>query len=221
MSSHDDRRDHGDHDDHGELVEDGDRRDATGEYSATVLGSHWFTGPAPGARPDRVEGSVLRFGPGVTAQATVPFPVPFPEQGAYGPAPAPGRRRGLRRYALAAAVLAAVLLYLGWQRYGPGVEVRDLAVTTGPGGPACDSAADVTAVVGTNGRPGNIRYEWVRSDGTRSGPLTERVTGGQTEARVHLLWTFRGRGTLAARAEIRILEPRPRSAAVDFTYRCP
>ncbi|MFD2119226.1 hypothetical protein ACFSNO_06280 [Streptomyces cirratus] len=58
------------------------------DYSATVLGSHWFSGPpqpqgatrrpevtqrldtpatVQGAAPDRVDGPVLRFGPGVTA----------------------------------------------------------------------------------------------------------------------------------------------------------
>ncbi|MFE2248490.1 hypothetical protein [Streptomyces lavendulae] len=55
------------------------------DYSATVLGSHWFTGPPTpeDAAPDRVEGSVLRFGPGVTAAMPAPFPL--------GPAaPAPG-----------------------------------------------------------------------------------------------------------------------------------
>ncbi|WP_258025419.1 hypothetical protein [Streptomyces bambusae] len=122
------------------------------DYSATVLGSHWFSGP-PGPQdvaPDRIDGSVLRFGPGVTAAALAPFPVV--------PGPVPARRRGagLRRYTLAAAVLAAVLLYLAWQRYGPGVAVRDVAVSTAPAGPACGAAAGVTAVVRTNGRPGAL-----------------------------------------------------------------
>ncbi|MGW0900575.1 hypothetical protein ACWD0G_26985, partial [Streptomyces goshikiensis] len=96
------------------------------DYSATVLGSHWISGPpeqpaetkrfdtphaVSGAVPDRVEGSLLRFGPGVTARPPgTPFPVDV--------AAAPRRRRGaaLRRYALAAVVLAAVLAYLGWAR---------------------------------------------------------------------------------------------------------
>ncbi|MFD8024554.1 hypothetical protein ACFV6G_29570 [Streptomyces lavendulae] len=187
------------------------------DYSATVLGSHWITGPPTpeDAAPDRVEGSVLRFGPGVTAAMPAPFPL--------GPAPsAPVRLRGggWRRYALAAVVLALVLAYLGWQRFGPGVVVRDLTVTTDPAGPGCDRSADVVAVVRTDGRPGTLTYRWVRSDGTRSEELTERVPGGREEARLHLLWTFKGTGTYPARAELQLISPVTRSAATDFTYRC-
>ncbi|MFD9353057.1 hypothetical protein [Streptomyces sp. NPDC060031] len=186
------------------------------DYSATVLGSHWFSGPPQpdDVVPDRVEGSVLRFGPGVTAAMPAPFPLTGPA------APRPRRGGGLRRYALAAAVLLAVLAYLGWQRYGPSIGVRDVAVSTDPRGPSCDAAADVVAVVRTNGRPGVLTYRWVRSDGTRSAQLTERVPSGQHEARLHLLWTFQGTGTYPARAELQLISPEPRTAAVEFTYRC-
>ncbi|MFD6225465.1 hypothetical protein ACFWFZ_01055 [Streptomyces sp. NPDC060232] len=190
------------------------------DYSATVLGSHWFSGPpapAEAVAPDRVEGSVLRFGPGVTAA----MPAPFPLEAAVAAAPAPRRRgAGLRRYTLAAVVLAAVLAYLGWQRFGPGIEVRDVAVTTDPAGPACDATADVVAVVGTNGRPGTLTYRWIRSDGTKSEELTERVPRGQNEARLHLLWTFQGTGNYQAKAELQLLSPAQRTASVNFTYRC-
>lgn len=188
------------------------------DYSATVLGSHWFSGPpvAPEVAPDRVEGSVLRFGPGVTAA----MPAPFPVVAAVAARPLRRRGAGLRRYTLAALVLAAVLAYLGWQRFGPAMEVRDVAVSTDPQGPACDSAADVVATVRTDGRPGTLAYRWVRSDGTRSEQLTERVPRGHREARLHLLWTFRGAGTYPARAELELLSPERRTAAVEFTYRC-
>ncbi|MFD9571382.1 hypothetical protein ACFWBI_16195 [Streptomyces sp. NPDC059982] len=186
-------------------------------YSATVLGSHWFTGPPPSedAAPDRVEGSVLRFGPGVTAAMPAPFPV----------APVVARRvrrpgGGWRRYTLAAVVLALVLAWLGWQRFGPSVVVRDVAVTTDPAGPGCDAAADVVAVVHTNGRPGTLTYRWVRSDGTRSDELTERVPSGRGEATLHLLWTFKGTGSYPARAELQLISPAVRSAAAEFTYSC-
>lgn len=226
------------------------------DYSATVLGSHWISGPpqgpaetkrveppgenatqqleAPGedatqqletpggdstrrlpgeAQPDRVEGSVLRFGPGVTAALPVPFPL--------HPAPAPPRRKGeWRRYTLATAVLLAVLAYLAWQRYGPALEVRDVVVTTDAAGPACDATADVVAVVRTNGRAGVLTYRWVRSDGTRSEQLTERVPSGRREARLHLLWTFQGAGTYPAKAELQLVSPERRTASAEFTYRC-
>ncbi|MFD8888147.1 hypothetical protein ACFV0H_37520 [Streptomyces erythrochromogenes] len=191
------------------------------DYSATVLGSHWFSGPPAPAEPvapDRVEGSVLRFGPGVTAA----MPAPFPLDAAVAVAAAPRRRRGagLRRYALAAVVLAAVLAYLGWQRFGPGIQVGDVAVSTDPAGPACDATADVVAVVATDGRPGTLTYRWVRSDGTKSEELTERVPRGQREARLHLLWTFRGTGDYQAKAELQLLSPAQRTASVNFTYHC-
>ncbi|WP_251049429.1 hypothetical protein [Streptomyces sp. ISL-86] len=195
------------------------------DYSATVLGSHWFIGPpqqpaqtlrfdTPDPAPDRVEGSVLRFGPGVTAAMPAPFPV------ATAPAPREPRGAGLRRYALAAVVLAAVLAYLGWQRFGPALEVRDVAVSTDQKGPACDSAADVVALVRTNGRPGTLTYRWLRSDGSRSEQLTERVPSGRKEATLHLLWTFQGTGTYPAKAELQLTSPGQRTAEVQFTYRC-
>ncbi|MGI5479218.1 hypothetical protein [Streptomyces lavendofoliae] len=190
------------------------------DYSATVLGSEWISGP-PGpsgpvgrtlVAPDRADGSVLRFGPGVTAAAVAPFPVV--------PGPPPARRRGPRRYALAAVVLVLVLGYLAWQRHGPGVEVREVAVTADPDGPACGAAADVVAVVRTNGRPGTLAYRWVRSDGTRSERLTERLPQGRREAILRLLWTFQGPGHYQAEARLELLEPVERTAFARFTYDC-
>ncbi|MER7759033.1 hypothetical protein [Streptomyces sp. NPDC097619] len=224
-------------------------------YSATVLGSHWFDTPHPGTvratappgpdptpgiattlresaptpvMPDRVEGSVLRFGPGVTAAAAARPAGPGTLarwHGAPPRPPVPVRRRrrgaGLRRYALALLVLLAVLGYLSWQRFGPVLRVTAVEVRTDPAGPACDTAARVVAVVRTDGRPGTLRYRWARSDGGRSAELTERVPQGRRETRLNLLWTFRGEGTYRARATLELLGPAPRTASAGFTYRCP
>ncbi|WP_424215136.1 hypothetical protein ACN20G_25430 [Streptomyces sp. BI20] len=229
------------------------RAPADSDYSATVLGSHWFSGgpiagpapdppdtaetltlpvlaaptptatlPAPPSDtasftdvpPDRVEGSLLRFGPGVTASAPVPFPVtpPPPRRG--------GRLRGLRRYALAGAVLLAVLLWLGWDRFGPGPAVRSVTVGVPAGDPGCGGTAEITAVLATDGRPGTVRYQWVRNDGTASEVLTERLARGQDRATLRMLWTFRGEGSYAARAELRLLDPAHPPASAAFAYRC-
>ncbi|UUN25086.1 hypothetical protein [Streptomyces sp. FIT100] len=209
-------------------------------YSATALASHWVERPAPPeghpAAPDRVEGAVLRFGPGVTAAVrtrqghghgaaaavphrTLPGPTPAPPR-------APARRAasrlgGPRRYTLAAVVLLAVLGILAWDRYGPGVGVRSVSVRTDPAGPGCDGTAEITALVATDGRPGTLTYHWVRNDGTASEEFTERLARGQRQARLRLLWTFRGEGAYEARAELRITAPTRHRAAAGFTYTCP
>ncbi|WP_137991039.1 hypothetical protein [Streptomyces vilmorinianum] len=199
------------------------------EYSATVLGSHWFQRPAEDVAPDRVEGEVLRFGPGVTAAAlrrAADGPTTaqiwhgtLPGGGAGG---VPPRRRGvLRRYALACAVLLAVLAFLAWQRFGPEVSVRRVTVAAPEQPLACDGTADVVAVLETDGRPGTVTYRWERSDGTTSGLLREQLARHQTEARLHLLWTFRGQGEHRATARLVIVSPTPgHTAETRFTYRC-
>ncbi|NBM20674.1 hypothetical protein GUY61_35145, partial [Streptomyces sp. GC420] len=133
---------------------------------------------------------------------------------------APRRPGVLRRYALPAVVLLAVLAFLAWQRYGPGVSVRGVTVTADRTGPGCGDTADIVGVVDTDGRPGTLTYRWVRSDGTTSGVLREKLTQGQKRARLHLLWTFQGEGRYKARAELRILSPSRHTASIGLTYRC-
>ncbi|WP_329123772.1 hypothetical protein [Streptomyces sp. NBC_01353] len=200
------------------------------DYSATVLGSQWFERPADDVPPDRVEGEVLRFGPGVTAavrRRAVDGPTTaqiwhgtLPGQDPGGAPPRP-RGRGLGRYALAGVVLLAVLAFLAWQRIGPTVSVRGVAVAPPARPLGCDGTADVVAVVETDGRPGTVTYRWERSDGTTSGLLRERLARHQTQARLHLLWTFRGRGEHRATARLVIVSPSPgHTAETRFTYRC-
>ncbi|WP_316756279.1 hypothetical protein [Streptomyces herbicida] len=212
------------------------------EYSATVLGSHWIQRPEPDdtktlventdtlvessatkiapttpTSPDRVEGTVLRFGPGVTAAVAHRTHRTLP---AVPQAPAPRRRR-LRRHALPALVLICVIAFLLWQRLGPSVGVRTVAVTARPTAVGCHDTADIVGLVTTNGRPGKLSYRWIRSDGTTSGVLRETVVRGQKHARLHLLWTFQGKGHFQAQAELRILSPTHRTVATHLTYDCP
>lgn len=224
------------------------------DYSATALGSHWFDRPQtsyqsdnptlvqpsswPGAggeraevHPDRVEGEVLRFGPGVTGsprshtthhtstavwRGARPDPTHPPH-----PVGQPQRRvRRLRRYALAATVLAAVLCYLVWQRYGASLTVESVSVRAASESIGCGGTADLVGLVGTDGRSGTLVYRWVRSDGTASGRLREKLARGQKQARLHLLWTFNGKGEYRASAELQLLSPSPHRAVGRFDYRC-
>ncbi|MFJ4820433.1 hypothetical protein [Streptomyces sp. NPDC088801] len=203
------------------------------EYSATVLASHWIQRPGPDetrverpaadkgpawpAPPDRVEGSVLRFGPGVTAAARQRTHPPLP---AVPPPPAPRHRR-LRRHALPALVVVCVLAFLAWQRLGPPLRVTTVTVTARPTALGCDGTADLVGLVTTNGRPGTLSYRWIRSDGTASGVLKEVLVRGQRQARLHLRWTFQGPGNHTAEAELRILSGTARTATTGFAYDCP
>ncbi|MEU0400876.1 hypothetical protein ABZ318_11605 [Streptomyces sp. NPDC006197] len=196
------------------------------DYSATELGSHWFEGPSPDPVPDRVEGEVLRFGPGVTAAAARRAEnTPTAAQiwhGTLPGTPPPGRPRTRRplRYAPAAVILLVVLALLAWREYGPRVAVRSVTVTAPEGPLGCDGTANVLGVVHTDGRPGTLAYHWERSDGTRSAPLRETLPRGRKEARLHLLWTFQGRGTHHAVARLVVTSPSTHTAEGTFTYRC-
>ncbi|MDC0771692.1 hypothetical protein [Streptomyces sp. HD] len=210
--------------------DDAERED--GEYSATVLASHWIQRPEPDATllepptptpttatvPDRVEGTVLRFGPGVTAAVTYRTHRTLPA--VPPPAGRPATHRRLRRHALPALVLIGVLAFLAWQRLGPSIDVRTVRVTARPTVLTCDATADIVAVVTTNGRPGTLSYRWIRSDGTASGILREEVARDQKQARLHLRWTFQGKGRHTARAELRVLSPSHPEAVSQFTYDC-
>ncbi|MFI6104897.1 hypothetical protein [Streptomyces sp. NPDC051310] len=214
------------------------------QYSATALASHWIEredaparprgAPAPGrpadrVAPDRVEGDVLRFGPGVTVAARRR---PADEDGATrvwhgtvagGAAvrPAPRWRGPVRRYAPAAVILAAVFAFLAWQRYGNVLTVREATVTAGARALGCDGTADIVGEVRTDGRPGTVTYRWERSDGTTSGLLREKLRQGQERARLHLLWTFHGRGEYRATARLVVVSPGEHTATSGaFTYKC-
>ncbi|MER7111315.1 hypothetical protein [Streptomyces sp. NPDC000229] len=227
-------------------VPDGrDEEAANDAYSATVLGSHWFergeaspalVSPAPprptaAAAPDRVEGDVLRFGPGVRAAtarhrrldgstATRVWHGTLP--GHDLTPPTPQRRKAVRRYVPAAVVLLAVPAFLAWERYGNVLTVREVTVTTtGVTELGCDGTADVVGEVTTDGRPGTVTYRWERSDGTRTELLREQIRQGQERARLHLLWTFHGAGEYRGTATLIVVSPTGHTAtSPSLTYRC-
>jgi hypothetical protein len=180
-------------------------------------------GPGPDEE-HRQEGE-YRFGPGVpTLTDTLTDTADDRVARAWHGTVAPRRRRRgrlLGGWLLPAVALIAVLAYLGWQRYAPGLAVTGVTVRTDPAGPACDGAATVTGTLHTNGRTGTVDYRWKRSDGTVSGTLHQRVARDARQTDVVLRWAFDGRGTLRATATLEVLSPDPVTASVTFTYACP
>jgi hypothetical protein len=168
------------------------------------------------------------------AWPTTPFPAPREELHRYGPgvpSPAadawrgtvttPPRSRRRRGWLVPLALLIAVLGYLAWPRFGAPFAVSAVTLRVDPARLSCDSTMVVAGTVQTNGGGGTVTYHWIRSDGTDSGVLTQRVPAGQPRTEVTLRWTFQGHGTVHAKATLAVLAPSPRSASVTFPYHCP
>ncbi|MFI7504039.1 hypothetical protein ACIBVL_37270 [Streptomyces sp. NPDC049687] len=197
------------------------------DYSATVLDSHWVVRPddgttvldtsGPTASPEHTDGTVLRFGPGVTAARSYGV-----HPTAVLPTPPARPHRRLRRHTLPALVLLAAVLFLLWRQHdGPGPTVREVTAAAALRSTGCDGTADVVGVVRTDGRRGELSYRWVRNDGTASDVLHATVAEGRRVVRLHLLWTFQGHGRYTAVAELRVLSAGGGAAKAEFTYACP
>ncbi|KDN87930.1 hypothetical protein [Kitasatospora cheerisanensis] len=171
-------------------------------------------------RPAAVPSDGLRrFGPGVPPRAAAVWrgeDVPgTPER------PKPGRRWD--RWLLVPLVIMLVLLgYLLWDRHGRPVAVVGVTASSDPAGPGCDGTAVITGTLETDGGAGDLTYRWIRSDGTDSGPITQRVPSGQRRTEVALHWTFQGHGEVSATARLEVLKPGGGAhAETVFDYRCP
>ncbi|MER7419184.1 hypothetical protein ABT346_20780 [Micromonospora peucetia] len=181
-----------------------------------TLGAGRTTGAGMGSPFVGPVGGEVRFGPGVP---TTPPPAPV------WPAP-PTRRRSAWRTVtsvlstlLTVALLAAVGLYL-WQRISP-LEVTGVTVTAPrPAGERCDVTVDVVATVSTNGRAGQIRYQWLRSGSAPGSLLTERVGRGQRTVELTLRWSFSGVGSTTETATVNITSPSPVQAQTPVSYDC-
>ncbi|MEV6970897.1 hypothetical protein AB0M47_37930 [Hamadaea sp. NPDC051192] len=183
--------------------------------------------PAP---VERNADGVLRFGQGPVATPATPSWTPPPT--AYGPP----KKSLFKRVTGVLGSLLSLLLVLGvgyvlLLRFLPeagipnplglfsstqitGVTVQKVAVTT------CNTQADVVGTVVTNGEPGSFAYEWVDSDGHRSGRLDQTVRKGEGSVQVHYYWGFSGKGSHKGTATLNILAPVQMTANAEVTYSC-
>jgi len=184
--------------------------------------------PAP---VERNQDGVLRFGQGPVATPATPSWTPPPPT-AYGP---PKKSLFKRVTGIIGSLLSLLLVlavvYVLLLRFLPelgipnplglfsatqptGVTVQKVAVTE------CNTQADVVGTVVTNGEPGTFAYEWVDSDGHRSGRLNQSVRKGEGSVQVHYYWGFSGKGSHKGTATLNILSPVQLSASAEVTYSC-
>ncbi|MFC4943826.1 hypothetical protein [Pseudonocardia sp. GCM10023141] len=129
------------------------------------------------------------------------------------------RRRSQTGGVITALIAVAVLAFLLTRPEHLRVTAATVAPAVEPG-TSCDVTVDVVGTATTNGKPGVLTYQWVRSDGQVSAELTQSIADGETAPQVHLMWTFSGSGTYPASATLRVLRPDPVDAVGHFTYSC-
>jgi hypothetical protein len=181
--------------------------------SATVLVPSQTGPPVPAPQP--VE--VIRFGPGVPV--VIAATAATAANAAAVETPPVRKLNGGRALNWAFTLaLAAIVAWLLWPTGA--LHVRAVTAKTDPATVACNTSADVIATVTTNGNPGQLKYRWIRNNGSGSGTLTQSLSRGQHSVNLHLTWTFRGPGTFDARATVQLITPSTSSATVNFRYAC-
>lgn len=188
----------------------------------TYLDENWTSAPA--AQPAQFAAPETLVS---TRQATRPMPhglpAAFPACVALPNRPASRRRsRALLRYGPAALILAGVTAYLAPSYLGPELAVTGVSVEPASKGRkvGCGETTQITGHIITNGAPGVLSYQWIRSDGSTSALLEEKLTIGQRSVSLRLNWTVSGRGTYQAKATLRITAPAAPEAFAAFTYQC-
>ncbi|GIG61257.1 hypothetical protein Lfu02_56290 [Longispora fulva] len=193
---------------------------ATQPGTATGFPTQVGTRAAPTVPPTGGGSDVrLRFGGGIPAGVEEAWktgpPVP----------PKPGKKpvKRWRRIVgglVTGAIIGGVVGYFWWYNAHP-LKVTAAAVApASPPGNGCDVTVDVVGTVTTNGRPGTITYQWLRSDGEATQELSQSVSSGTRSVPLHLHWKFSGKGEYQAKATLKVLGPTPTEAAGEFTYSC-
>jgi hypothetical protein len=72
----------------------------------------------------------------------------------------------------------------------------------------------------TNGEGGPITYQWVQNNKPPLPAATVTNASGSSTVTVTFKWTFRGKGTEHALAELRVISPNEAIGNAQFTYSC-
>ena len=170
-------------------------------------------GSVAAARSDPAAAPV-RFGPGLSGGSAPPA---MPNWGK----PAKPRRRPRRWLSvlstfLTLAIIAAVGVVL-WLRTHEVFKVTSVAVAPAalPGN-KCNVTVDVVGSIVTNGRGGQVTYQWVRNGDIASPVATTVVGTGQTTAPLHLDWYLHRQGHLPGDGRTTGAEPASRNSQDDF-----
>lgn len=182
--------------------------------------------PVPPPEEEVSPESLIRFGPGVPDPRTARTidvwqgNAPGPEAAAHPHHRTEEKRRRPGRYLLAGLVLLAVVGFLLWQHFATPVSIGSVTVSAEKPSLTCGQSELITATLHTNGGSGTVHYQWVRSDGTVSGALTQSVPSGVRQVQLPLRWTVTGQGNFQGTATLKITSPGSATGTAVFNYSC-
>lgn len=138
--------------------------------------------------------------------------------------PAKHRRRVGRARVLSVLLLPLVLaggLFAWTHRPAGDPVVTAVDVKVDHPRPGCADEVDVTGTFSTDGKPGEIPYQWWRSDeDAPEPPLRQTVDKGRIRTTVHLLWKVHGKGRHRFTATLTVLGDHTLQDTASFTYSC-
>jgi Protein kinase domain len=140
------------------------------------------------------------------------------------PAPPPRRRRrwrGVLASVLTLAIAAGVWAYV-WERSHAKLSITSVSVRAANEIVAvgCNGTASILATISTNGRGGQITYEWITDSSQKPQVLTAQNRSGSGSVQVSLKWKFHGHGTGSAVATLEVLSPETVKDSIKFPYSC-
>jgi serine/threonine protein kinase len=180
-----------------------------------------------GARTDEPFPSHQLPPPDAPARGDYPDQDPLPEKWQTTWTPPPTRRRKRSRLRkllpvlISIALVAATVIWLLLQSDPGPLKVTAADVQVDDRTQDCDADVDIMATLITNGAPGQITYQWHRSDQKQPDPPRQQaVRDGDTQTTVHLLWEINGTGRRTFTATFTVLNNPALQKSASFTYTC-
>ncbi|WP_141580086.1 serine/threonine-protein kinase [Actinomadura sp. WMMA1423] len=183
------------------------------------------TGPAPLTRSETALASPADLPPVERTTTDAPTArLPEAYRTTYVP-PKPRRRRRVVRLLttllIPLVVAAALFAWTHRPAGGAGPVVTAVDVKVDDPRPPCGDEVNVTGTLTTDGKPGDISYQWWRSDeDAPEPPRRQAVEKGRTRTTVHLLWKVHGTGRHRFTATLASLGDHALQDSASFTYSC-
>jgi hypothetical protein len=129
------------------------------------------------------------------------------------------RWRGIVSTIITLLIVAGVAGFWYIKNHHPAL--KDTAVSVALLSPPknCAGTVDVVGTIATNGSGGTITYQWSKNNAVLPA-ATVTAGSGHNTVQVTLKWTFTGKGTQQAVAELQVLSPNPATGNAQFTYTC-